>query len=88
MDETIVELQPAELSLSDLDTEAIRARHPEAFRWCCCLKSGTQQGCTPGHHESNPDYSRKGSGQYLFQPDSDLLDASGTMSVTSQRASS
>ncbi|KAF3810316.1 hypothetical protein GCG54_00000360 [Colletotrichum gloeosporioides] len=51
MDESAIDREPAEMALYDLDTEPIRARHPEAFRWCCCRKTGKARGCTPGRHE-------------------------------------
>ncbi|KAF9869979.1 hypothetical protein CkaCkLH20_12588 [Colletotrichum karsti] len=62
MDETVIDLLPAERALYDLDTEDIRARHPEAFRWWCCYAMGNKPGCRRGRHESNPDKSRKGRG--------------------------
>ncbi|TDZ16231.1 hypothetical protein Cob_v010925 [Colletotrichum orbiculare MAFF 240422] len=72
-DETLIDRMPGEMSLYDLDTESTRARHPEAFRWCCCFKKGNQPGCVGGRHESNPDWSRKGRGDSFSDLEDDPL---------------
>ncbi|KAF5519090.1 hypothetical protein CGCA056_v010061 [Colletotrichum aenigma] len=77
MDESAIDREPAEMALYDLDTEPIRARHPEAFRWCCCRETGKARGCTPGRHESNPDRSKKGRGDFS-DLDEDSLDLDDT----------
>ncbi|KAF6830311.1 hypothetical protein CMUS01_07808 [Colletotrichum musicola] len=78
MDETVIDRMPGDMSLYDLDTKSIRERHPEAFRWCCCHKSGAMPGCERGHHEYNPDRSKKGRGNEMSDLDDDplTLDAS------------
>ncbi|KAL0935573.1 uncharacterized protein CTRU02_210164 [Colletotrichum truncatum] len=73
MDETAIERLPGDMLLYDLDTEPIRARHPEAFRWCCCHALGNRPGCVSGRHESNPDRSKKGRGSEFSDLEDDPL---------------
>ncbi|KAK2000723.1 hypothetical protein LX36DRAFT_407479 [Colletotrichum falcatum] len=73
-DETQIPTLWDEVSSDELDTESNRAEYPAAFRWCCCERLGDRTGCVRGHHESNPDRSRKGRGNELSDLEDDPLE--------------
>ncbi|KAK2046165.1 hypothetical protein LZ31DRAFT_216596 [Colletotrichum somersetense] len=73
-DETQIPTLWDEVSSDELDTESNRAEYPAAFRWCCCGRLGDRAGCVRGHHESNPDKSKKGRGNELSDLEDDPLE--------------
>jgi hypothetical protein len=61
-----------------IDTEEMREEYPQGFTWSCCDEAGDEPGCQRGHHQSNPELSKKGT----HESESDSTDDSTDVETT------